>query len=235
MKIYEIEALDGHKYRVQTPDGATKEEAYQALLELHPEAGIPAKQEGMSGQSISLMITFVIFSFGIAFYLERELTLYLKTKGQKIWLGIAASLFGFGLMSVLNELFVHPMNGLKTDHAKVFNYIFFNILVFPILIGLVIWWLNGKVASTSTDVGTTLPPINPTKKEIEISEPDTQQVESLYAQALNELEGGKRIDGVWAKCFADADGVENIAKAQYLKIRVSQLQLEINQAGKSDP
>jgi hypothetical protein len=54
--------------------------------------------------------------------------------------------------------------------------------------------------------------------------------DNLYKQALNELEGGDMQAGLWAKCFADADGLENVAKAQYIKIRASQLQLSVDQA-----
>lgn len=231
MKTYEIKAPDGRTYTIDGPEGATEQDVLNAVLERKPEAGIPAKQEGMSMESVALSITFAVVGFGIAFFIERKITKTLQTKAQKVWLSIAASVFGLGFMGVCNQLFNHPINGLNTDHAKVFNYIVFNILVFPALIGLVIWWLNGKAPTTSTDVVTTLPTEKPTATKSEISEPDTQRVEDLYAQALNELEGGKRIDGVWAKCFADADGAENIAKAQYIKIRVSQLQLAINQAG----
>lgn len=235
MAIFVIEALDGKKYRIQAPDGATKEEAYQALLEQHPEAGIPAKQDGMGMESVALLIATAIIGFGFSFVIERKITKTLKTKAQKVWLSIAAAILGLGLMGVLNELFVIPINGLKTEHAKVFNYIFFNILIFPTLIGLVIWRLQAKAASESIEMVKTSPSVEATITKQNPPEPDTQQTEDLYAQALSELEGGKRIDGVWAKCFADADGVENVAKAHYIKIRVSQLQPEINQTGMSGP
>ena len=81
---------------------------------------------------------------------------------------------------------------------------------------------------------TTPPKVDSSLLKTEVTERDAQPAEDLYAKALYELEGGKRIDGLWAKCFADANGVENVAKAQYIKIRVSQLQLTINQAGYSD-
>ena len=230
MKIYRIKAPDGNTYRIEGPDGATQDEVKQALLEQNPDAFIPAKQQGMGMESVALLITSAVIGFGIAFFIERKITKTLQTKAQRVWLSIAASLFGFGLMSVFNELFVHPMDGLKTDHAKVFNYIFFNILVFPALIGLVIWWLKVKATSVSTDVVTTSPTVDPSLLKTEVIERDTQPAEDLYAQALNELEGEKRIGGVWAKCFADADGVENVAKAQYIKIRVTQLQISIDQS-----
>jgi flagellar FliL protein len=230
MKIYEIEALDGNKYRIQAPDGATKEEAYQALLEQHPEAGIPAKQVGMSMESVALLITSAVVGFGIAFFIERKVTKTLQTKAQKVWLSIAGTVIGLGLMGLLNEFIVIPYSGSTTNFQNVFKYIFFNILVFPVLIGLVIWWLKVKATSVSTDVVTTPPKVDSSLLKTEVTERDAQPAEDLYAKALYELEGGKRIDGVWAKCFAEADGVESVAKAQYIRIRVTQLQLLIDQS-----
>lgn len=50
--------------------------------------------------------------------------------------------------------------------------------------------------------------------------------ERLWAQALDELEGGNRRLGLWAKAFADAQGNEAAAKANYLRDRVCQLSEE---------
>jgi hypothetical protein len=180
------------------------------------------------------LIASAVVGFGIAFFIERKVTKTLQTKAQKVWLSIAGTLIGLGLMGLLNEFIVIPYSGLTTNFQNVFKYTFFNILVFPVLIGLVIWWLKVKATSVSTDVVTTPLKIDSSLLKTEVTERDAQPAEDLYAKALYELEGGKRIDGLWAKCFADANGVENVAKAQYIKIRVSQLQLTINQAGYSD-
>ena len=231
MKIYRFKAPDGNTYRIEGPDGATQHEVKQALLEQNPEAFIPAKQVGMGFESVALLITSAVVGFGIAFFIERKITKTLQTKAQKVWLSIAGTVIGLGLMGLLNEFIVIPYSGLTTNFQNVFKYTFFNIFVFPVLIGLVIWWLKVKSTSVSTDVVTTSPTVDPSLLKTEVIKRDAQPAEDLYAQALNELEGGKRIDGVWAKCFVDADGVENVAKAQYIKIRVSQLQLAINQAG----
>ena len=69
-----------------------------------------------------------------------------------------------------------------------------------------------------------------TSESLDIETKQNWVSDDLYKQALNELEGGDRQAGLWAKCFADADGLENVAKAQYIKIRVSQLQLSEHQA-----
>lgn len=47
--------------------------------------------------------------------------------------------------------------------------------------------------------------------------------EELWALALAELEGETRRSGLWAKAFADAQGNETAAKANYLRARVRQL------------
>jgi hypothetical protein len=47
--------------------------------------------------------------------------------------------------------------------------------------------------------------------------------EALWAQALDELNGTGRRQGLWAKAFAHASGNESAAQAQYLNERVQQL------------
>jgi hypothetical protein len=58
--------------------------------------------------------------------------------------------------------------------------------------------------------------------------------EFLWAQALHELEdGGDKVDGLWARCFAESLGDERLAKAKYLRERVGQLRSQVGPA--SDP
>ncbi len=57
--------------------------------------------------------------------------------------------------------------------------------------------------------------------------------EQAWATALAEVDGPDRRPGVWAKCFALANGVEAQAKATYLKERVAQL-LEEHQQRESE-
>lgn len=56
-------------------------------------------------------------------------------------------------------------------------------------------------------------------KNVEV-EPD----EEFWAQALSECESGAMKAGLWARAFADADGVEPVAKASYMRLRAAQLQ-----------
>lgn len=44
--------------------------------------------------------------------------------------------------------------------------------------------------------------------------------------AFREVESGSTVQGLWAKCFADADGDENKAKARYIKARAARLKAE---------
>jgi len=50
--------------------------------------------------------------------------------------------------------------------------------------------------------------------------------EQLYAMAFEELNSGQTVTGLWAKCFAEADGDENKAKAKYLVTRSARLKVE---------
>jgi uncharacterized membrane protein YhaH (DUF805 family) len=55
---------------------------------------------------------------------------------------------------------------------------------------------------------------------------DLEPLEKFWAQALQECNEQKMRPGLWAKAFADAQGQESIAKAQYMRSRAVQLQAE---------
>jgi hypothetical protein len=162
---------------------------------------------GSKGLDVFSLVMVVLIGVIFSFFLERKISKLLQTKVQKVLLAIACTLFGIGLIGVLNELIVMPLSGLPTRGQALFKYGFFNILVFPLLIGVIIWILK--------------------KKDIHFPRKN-QPSEDLYAQAMNEVDVGGRVDGLWAKCFAEASGDERVAKAQYIKIRVQQLQQESN-------
>lgn len=44
-----------------------------------------------------------------------------------------------------------------------------------------------------------------------------------WDDALKEFESSNRVGSLWAKCFSDANGDENKAKALYIKLRVAQM------------
>lgn len=47
--------------------------------------------------------------------------------------------------------------------------------------------------------------------------------DELWANALNEVDGKSRNTGLWARCFAQSDGDESTAKAQYIKLRFAMM------------
>jgi uncharacterized membrane protein YhaH (DUF805 family) len=62
----------------------------------------------------------------------------------------------------------------------------------------------------------------------ETSNLDSEPLEKFWAQALQECNEQKMRPGLWAKAFADAQGQESLAKAQYMRSRAVQLQAEHN-------
>ena len=75
-------------------------------------------------------------------------------------------------------------------------------------------------------------PINTPDKTEKISTkilPNTvssQSDEEFFAIAFQEVNSGNTVQGLWAKCFAQADGDENKTKARYLSARAGQLGAE---------
>jgi len=51
--------------------------------------------------------------------------------------------------------------------------------------------------------------------------------ESLYAEALREIESGQRRDGIWAKAMAESNMDQGKAGAKYIKLRVQSLKDEV--------
>lgn len=51
--------------------------------------------------------------------------------------------------------------------------------------------------------------------------------EVFYEIVINEIEREGPRKGLWGKAFAKAGGVDNIAKAYYIELRVEQLKIEI--------
>jgi cytoskeletal protein RodZ len=54
----------------------------------------------------------------------------------------------------------------------------------------------------------------------------SEDEEVLWSQALAELDGSDRKQGLWAQCYATHHGQEPAARANYLKARVAQLRTE---------
>lgn len=73
---------------------------------------------------------------------------------------------------------------------------------------------------------TTVSSSTPTRTESSSTQaPITEKIneETLWEQVAHEVDSSQRKVGLWAKCFAEASGDENRAKAEYLKQRVAQL------------
>ena len=51
--------------------------------------------------------------------------------------------------------------------------------------------------------------------------------ETLYAEALREIESGQRRDGIWAKAMAESNMDQGKPGAKYIKMRVQSLKDEI--------
>ena len=62
-------------------------------------------------------------------------------------------------------------------------------------------------------------------KKIEIKK-EIESEEQAYQKAAEEIENNTYRKGIWAKAFAEAEGVEHRQKALYIKYRAKQLMEE---------
>ena len=76
-----------------------------------------------------------------------------------------------------------------------------------------------RVERAEAEVNTALPEPAPAEAAVPTEE-------DLWARAMSEADSQDRRPGLWAKCFAQASGVEPAAKAKYMSARVAELKAE---------
>jgi len=165
-------------------------------------------------------------------------------------LGSASILFGFRHIPAVSVILV-ALNIWLSIYMLKFSRIAF--LIATILsINPVLWIINGvylkrrwshprileeisaaakRIHRNSTFDSAPTPSSNRTQvaKPLKGSEIEAERVseEAIWEQALEEVEGVSRRPGLWAKCFAQAGGVDGAAKAAYISIRVGEIKTEI--------
>lgn len=85
-----------------------------------------------------------LLGFGFAYFLLDKIKSRIHTKAQRVLLTIAAISFGFGFMSILNELIGFPLQGLSVRYDKVIGNFIVHVLLLPIIFGAVAWLLKPK-------------------------------------------------------------------------------------------
>ena len=97
-----------------------------------------------------------------------------------------------------------------------------------VVFGFLLWMWNATKAATTTVK--TVRGSMPTKvTRVSVSPIAAKDMandvpeEKYWAQALVELESGGRKPGLWARSFAEAQGSESLAQANYLNVRARQL------------
>lgn len=86
------------------------------------------------------------------------------------------------------------------------------------------------VGTVSVPAAAITPDTWPTQAvEQSAAEPETltPSDEELWEKGLQEAESPDRRQGLWAKCFGEAHGVESAAKAAYMAARVAEMKAEI--------
>lgn len=97
-------------------------------------------------------------------------------------------------------------------------------------------WLHPKInthatAKLSKKIGKIARSTTPFSNTNELS---AEQEENAYERAALEIESDGIKKGLWAKSFAEANGIESVAKAYYIKARSEQLMLEIFEESKNE-
>ncbi|CAN1541429.1 hypothetical protein MCERE10_02568 [Burkholderiaceae bacterium] len=126
---------------------------------------------------------------------------------------------GHRLASALSAMpFVTITHRYNQSDVDYYAAVAINILLFY-LSGFVIgyFWRRYKIKAAVPN--TTLN--SPSQTAVRLSSESNS--EETWAVASQELNSTSRKEGLWAKCFAEASGDENRAKAEYLKQRVTQL------------
>jgi hypothetical protein len=190
-------------------------------------------QLNITAALITALISAVL-GFGLAFYIQRILNSRMQKKSQRLLVYIAMISFGIGLTAFLNELIGFPLQGLQIRHEKLVGYVIFNMLLIPIILLVLAKLIGLKVKAGDIDLKTQnsehvpivinsskISPLNSFQEHTLDLEPTLDS----WNEALNEYGSEQRNNGLWAKLFADNAGVESMTKAQYLRIRASEISM----------
>ena len=183
---------------------------------------------------ITALVSAVI-GFGLAFYIQRILNRRMQKKSQRFLVYIAMISFGIGLTAFLNELIGFPLQGLQIRNDKLVGYVIFNILLIPIILLAIAKLIGLKVKAGDVDLknqnsehvpivinSSEISPLLNSSQELTH---DLEPTLDSWSEALTEYGSEQRNNGLWAKLFADNAGIESVTKAQYLKIRASEISM----------
>ena len=182
-----------------------------------------------------------LFTVGILYILYKTFFIrYINMKGdgkEKIisysfLIGLLT--FGLGLQTILNELFFVKVNN-STIQSKDMERGIFTLIFYP----LVFWTLGfilqkvfkklpREIEKTSVASANSIPASSIKKTEVTGKSVNKISEEEYWEKSFTEFNSSQRKEGLWAKCFAEANGDENIAKANYLKVRTTQLMNDSN-------
>jgi len=85
---------------------------------------------------------------------------------------------------------------------------------------------DANLTTKASEVKNNIPNNPQVEEQKEMATPIDE--DKLWEIAADEVDGDARKKSMWAKCFAEADGEENKAKASYLKLRVAELKAEMH-------
>lgn len=120
----------------------------------------------------------------------------------------------FGTLFIFNSTFNSPLTPTGSKIHILFSTILNIVIFYIIFISPSRFWFSSKSDHSG---------FNYDNKSISNSNSSLINNEKYWTDTLEEFEGPNRKPGLYAQCFSYANGDENIAKAEYLKRRVSEL------------
>lgn len=133
-----------------------------------------------------------------------------KNWARITWLVIVV----FGTPFIFNSTFNSPLTPTGPKIHILFSAILNIVTFYIIFISPSRFWFSSNSYHTG---------LHYNNKSITNSNSSLFNNEKYWADSLKEFEGPNRKPGLYAQCFSHANGDENIAKAEYLKRRVSEL------------
>lgn len=196
-----------------------------------PAAGKTGHRDGAQNHDRALFIAAMViaaFLVGKGFYLETYGSFFdaaiLIALGFGVRAGLHYARWLFAIYAFVTPILVIAHGG---GNAVIWPFVFFYACRSIIIQGsskLTKYTSGLRDKSPVVRVPATAYPVSSTNNlDSNIKEDES---EKLWAQALAELGGENRRSGLWAKVFADAQGNEAAAKANYLRDRVRQLSEE---------
>jgi hypothetical protein len=239
MAIYKVEAPNKCIYTMEGPAGATEDQVFAEVIRQFPHASIPASSKPSKctltgpeyptinavvsiarndsvfdkidlykagGEAFTSTVGFGLLGLLFFWVIARQLVRIPRATPNQLGIWCGAALAGLSIM----------VTGGSVLHLGWQEVLYRVLLLIPVyfIIGYALGYGFRKIKLAN-------PPNANKRGDVRSEHSETSMIDNdFYLKAMAELDHGQQDKGLWARCFAEADGDDSKAKAAYIRRRV---------------